>query len=146
MEFIKQSAMRVLSIDPGKTSGWALHETDGQVSAGQLPHFDMIETAWTQIPRCNVVVCESFIITTSTVKKTQETWSLRQIGAFEWMARRLGVPFVLQSPASAKTFSTDDKLHKMGWWIKGQDHGRDALRHLLLYAVTNKLIDLARLL
>jgi hypothetical protein len=43
----------------------------------------------------------------------------------------------LQSPGQAKAFSTDEKLRKLGWWVKGQDHARDALRHLLVWLVTH---------
>lgn len=38
-----------------------------------------------------------------------------------------------QAPANAKTVIKDERLKRQGLWIKGQQHSRDALRHLLLH-------------
>jgi hypothetical protein len=38
-----------------------------------------------------------------------------------------------QTPSLAKTTVTDKRLKKLGLWVPGRDHERDALRHLVLY-------------
>lgn len=40
---------------------------------------------------------------------------------------------VMQSPSNAKTTMTDDRLRRLGLWLPGQPHARDATRHLVLY-------------
>jgi hypothetical protein len=53
---------------------------------------------------------------------------------------------VMQSPSEAMSFATRDKLEKLGWWIPGKQHGQDAAKHLLKYAVDQGLIELQSLL
>ena len=92
------------------------------------------------------VVCESFIITNATLTKSRgENWSLESIGALRFLCTQHEVPFVLQTPARAKSFSTDEKLKRIGWHTAGKGHATDASRHLLLYAVSNGLLELGRL-
>jgi hypothetical protein len=81
------------------------------------------------------VVIEDFIITANTAAKSQAPWSLKQIGMAEYLAVKYGCPFTTQPPSAAKAFVTNDKLKAIGWYVRGQDHGRDALRHAVLYLV-----------
>lgn len=39
----------------------------------------------------------------------------------------------LQSSSDAKRTVTDERLKRWGFWVEGQPHARDALRHLLLF-------------
>ena len=44
--------------------------------------------------------------------------------------------FVRQTPAQAKSFGTDDKLRRLGWYTPTPGgHANDAARHLLAFAV-----------
>ena len=80
-----------------------------------------------------LVLCESIVITQQTIKKSSDVHaSLRQIGAIHHACRREGIDLVMQSPSEAKSFSTDNKLRACGLWIAGNDHARDANRHLVL--------------
>ncbi len=81
------------------------------------------------------VVIEDFIITANTAAKSQAPWSLRQIGVAEYLADKYGCPFTTQPPSAAKAFVSNDKLKGLGWYARGQDHGRDAQRHAVLYLV-----------
>jgi hypothetical protein len=38
-----------------------------------------------------------------------------------------------QSASDAKSVVTDDRLRALGLWIRGQQHARDACRHLALF-------------
>lgn len=136
---------KVLAVDPGKTTGWALAEFDTQATpvSGQddaMPFLELAE-AWAERngPGLTLVV-EKFTITAATLKKTRETDALDVIGALRWFSHRYNCPMVLQTPAEAKSFATDGRLRAVGLWVPGQDHARDACRHLLLHAVRNGLI------
>ena len=91
------------------------------------------------------IVCETYTITMETLRKSRQTTALELIGALRWFAIQHGIPFVLQSPAEAKGFGTDAKLEKIGWLKpKAQDHANDAARHLLVYCVKNKIVEVPR--
>jgi hypothetical protein len=52
-----------------------------------------------------------------------------------------------QSPAQGKTFATNAKLKKVGWYHQTPGgHANDALRHLLLYATKQGLVKAEELL
>lgn len=56
----------------------------------------------------------------------------------EWDAS-VGVQFKLQSASNAKGVFTDVRLKDAGGWIRGAEHARDAMRHVLLAARGNVL-------
>jgi hypothetical protein len=129
----------VLAVDPGLTTGWALW-VDGDVwtgqTAGQLAFAD---EAWGVLHQVRpVVVCEAYIITSETAKKSRQYEPLELIGTLRFLTHLLELEFELQTPTQAKRFSTDDKLKAAGWWVPGQGHGMDAARHLLRYMMTKR--------
>lgn len=143
--------MRVFAVDPGGTSGWACWR-DGEVTSGQLefdPFVDMFEQGLQHGWCINVIVAERFTISARTVKLSQQTTALEVIGYLRAMAHLEGIPFVLQTPADAKRFTQVDndahaRLDMLGWTqrpLAKHDHANDALRHLLLYLVKNRLIE-----
>lgn len=125
----------ILAIDPGGTTGIALTRGATALVKAETPGrdyaYDAIEAL---IHDADVVVCESYIITPATIKKSRQYDALYIIGATEYMARKSSTPFLLQPP-SAKQFASDGKLRMLGWWYAGSDHVRDALRHALVYSV-----------
>lgn len=149
--------MNIVAFDPGKMTGWATFSDNpdyvaatGEHRAGEMPWYEAIhwyETLCEDGAKFETVV-ESFIITAETLKKSRQHWSLESIGAMRYLHKRYAISggFHLQSPAEAKAFATNDKLKKMDWYTVGQDHARDASRHLLVFAVKNKLIPLDKLL
>ncbi len=140
--------MGILAVDPGKTTGYVLW-TDGERVEGELYGEAFLDRADELIEsgEVDVVVCERFIITAQTGKKTQAPWSLEQIGALRFLCRKHDVTFVLQSAADAKRFATEEKLNRAGWKRpKGDGHARDAQRHLLVYLVRKNLFDATVLL
>ena len=48
-----------------------------------------------------------------------------------WSEKLIGV--TVQSPSDAKSVVTDERLKALGLWIRGQQHARDACRHLALF-------------
>ena len=133
----------IIAVDPGKMTGLA-NLALGEFNSGQVPlgeYLINIDRALEQGMR-PTLVCEDFIYTTETAKKTRQTWSTEGIGVLRFLAQKYDLSFNLQSPASAKRFATDDKLKAMGWYNPSKGgHANDAARHLLVYCVGNKLID-----
>ena len=89
------------------------------------------------------IVCESFIINARTARVTQAPWSLEIIGCIRYLSQKFcGKDLVMQTPSEAKSFSSNDKLKKIGWFQRGTaGHDNDASRHLLLYAARQKILS-----
>lgn len=136
----------LFAVDPGLTTGATLVAVDGEwaqpLAVLEVSHASYGFLAELIIPtyRPHVVV-ENFIITSETAAKSQAPWSLGQIGLTEYLSAKYDCPFDTQLPKPAKAFATNDKLKAIGWYVKGQDHGRDALRHAMLYLVRQGWMD-----
>ena len=136
----------VIALDPGKTTGYAVwwqgceRPTGGQDESCQSVGERL--DCWLSVHEGDaVVVCERFIINVNTVGNSQAPWSLELIGVARYLAAKYHAQFVLQTPADAKTFMKDERLKKLGWYLKGKVHANDALRHLGLYVFTHKLMS-----
>ena len=155
--------MNVIAFDPGKATGVALfvpnirnhiqydeHESfqldNGFVGVSRFLTYGeggsvRLETKYLDgnndnaLYRFDAVVCESFSVRQGTHKMDQgafmDVWS--NIGAIRYAAFLAGVPFHLQSPAEAKSFGTNDKLHALSWYKGAPGHADDASRHLLTF-------------
>lgn len=134
----------IIGIDPGMTTGIALWQGGDDIPVGiELPMTQMYEWMRDTIGQSDErhqIACEAFIISERTLKATRQNWSLELIGALRWLAWKHGHHFVLQQPAAAKRFVDNDRLRRVGWYVRGGDHSNDAMRHLYLYAVSSKLI------
>lgn len=144
--------MIILAIDPGLASGVALLHVPEQGDPELLGSWEltpeetedavvkMIETYRDHDLR---VVVERYTITPETAKKSQQGWSLEQIGSIKFICRTNGLAApVLQTPANAKSFAPNPRLKALGLWHKGgHGHALDAIRHAVLYAVNNGYRD-----
>lgn len=127
----------ILAVDPGKCTGWATWTLDGPVTVSQaendvfLPFADaLMESLGDDL----VIVCEAYIISADTLRKSRQTWSLEVIGALRYLAHKHGCEFApLQRASDAKNVVPDDRLRDLGLYERGKEHGRDAARHLVLY-------------
>jgi hypothetical protein len=132
------SAHFVIAVDPGNVTGIALTLPGGGVTADECSPYAAVNLVETQQP--SVVVCESF-----TPRAGVRTWqpdALYTIGALRYICERDGIEFVLQSPADAKRFATNDKLATIGWrHPTSGGHAEDALRHLLLISIRRGWVD-----
>lgn len=147
---------RVLALDPGETTGWSVWDSHDNsthyelVRAGQLPTWD--KEAKPQTNKCIVpcvrnfrqfldevkpdeVVMESYRV--YEWKAENHSWSdvptLRIIGSFETWLHNANIPYFFQTAQVAKQFVTDERLQEWGFWLKGQRHARDSMRHGLYY-------------
>ena len=131
----------VIAFDPGGTTGVAVyhHGLDAvrsfQIEGGREGFWEWARNHG--ITHGGPVVCEDYIINAGTASKSQQTDPLRIAGYLEGLCRMAGTEFVLQTPAQAKRFASDDKLKHLGWWNPTTGgHANDAARHLLTYMVT----------
>lgn len=131
----------VIAFDPGKTTGWA-RLSNARFESGQLPWYDALHFVYETLLQGAqmTIICEDFIYTSNTATKTRQTWSTEGVGVLRFLCQRYDQEFVLQTPSGAKSFATNDKLRKLGWYTAGQDHANDAARHLLVYSVGNGLV------
>jgi hypothetical protein len=132
----------ILAVDPGGVTGiaWAIETPAGwQVDGGEVPggrfgFYDFFDHAVEAGRNIKAIVCEDFIVTAATAKKTQQPDAMRVIGYLEAWARKHGVRLKLQTPSQAKSFSTNAKLKHFGWYQSSTGgHRNDAMRHLLRY-------------
>lgn len=129
--------MMIIAADPGNMTGWAsiaLGDTwsADEVNAGQLPSDEFCDWMFTAVSLVDLVIYETFTITSQTTRKSPQPIPIEVIGVMKFLARRSGTRIESQSPGSAKQFVTDAQLRKLGLWKPGQDHARDAIRHLVL--------------
>lgn len=141
----------VIAADPGKITGYAFWNGGlDLLESGQMPLFDFLQMADGRITLVSrpTIVCERFTVTQRTVTKAGDAhWAMQGIGVLQYFAFARGCDFVLQSPAEAKSFATDDKLKAIGWYKHTTGgHRNDATRHLLTYLVRNKLVPASALL
>jgi hypothetical protein len=143
----------VIAFDPGLMTGWAYTDTTG-FHAGEGMWYGVMLRAeeWiTTIARIRasstpLIVCEDYRITNQTPKKTQQHYSLEQIGILRYLCMKHELSYEVVAASDAKTFATNDKLHKAGFWNVGsQGHANDAARHLLTALVRHHMIDPALL-
>ncbi len=133
----------IIAVDPGKITGLATWSA-GQMSSWQEPTWYAVDRVWAALGSTmpvDVIVCESYTVTASTLRKTRQYEALESIGALRWMSNRHGVEFVLQAPADAKRFAEApryEKLRNIGWHVPTPGgHANDAAAHLLLYLARN---------
>lgn len=138
--------MTIIAVDPGKTTGlaWTLdhHVSSPVAQQADVEHFyEWIGRAPVTLPVTFVV--ERFDVGAGTIRKSRgEYWSLKLIGLIEFICWKNGYELVMQQAVAAKRLITDERLKLLGWWVPGQDHARDALRHLALYLVHHELLEL----
>jgi hypothetical protein len=130
----------LLAVDPGGTVGWAMLDFDPtvpvdltQVHGGQTPHLEFLDWCRDAIAPGWVVAMEKFFITSNTASLSTEGThkTLDTIGTVKSLCRWAGAGFVFQTANEAKRFVPDAQLKRLGLWLPGADHARDAVRHLV---------------
>lgn len=145
--------MIVIAIDPGKVCGWAVWndgqrgENYGLKQSGQAEAFEVQEWLESTIPLHQPfglhVVVERFVID-ETTPGADAHWAMYPLGAISYWCAKHEVPLTFQSAGDVKDFATDDKLRNLGWHhstVGG--HENDALRHLVVFLVKHRRLDLS---
>lgn len=132
----------LVAIDPGELSGYAVVdlETKEVIYSGELSESevcDEVDYLLDHAVEDITIVMEKFTINAATHKKSPQPTAMYIIGAVRYLYRKYtGKTVILQTPADAKSFSTNDKLKAVGFWHKGgEGHANDAFRHALVYMV-----------
>lgn len=130
----------LLALDPGETTGWSIFQDQKLLASGQAvtkpieTGYDWLHKTFEQF-RPTQVVFESYRV--YSWKAQSHTFSdlhtSQFIGAIQVVCHQYQVPFFQQTAQIAKQFSTDEKLKLWGFYIKGQKHARDSLRHATYY-------------
>lgn len=127
---------RILALDPGHTTGWALFEGCDLEASGQLDTSDIAKAVkafeFLMDDNPDVVVLEDYRIYKWRQKQHvgSDMLTTRVIGCIETVAIQHFVNTIIKQPAHvAKGFCTDAKLKDWGYYHTGQRHARDAIRH-----------------
>jgi len=134
----------LLTFDPGETTGYCFFKVDGDsvdmVEHGQLPTNPVEKGAELIIQlierlQPTIVVYEEYKV--YDWKSASHSWSNlhtpQLIGCIKFMCSQKKIPIFHHMAQQAKIFCTDEKLVSWGFYIKGQKHARDSIRHALLY-------------
>jgi hypothetical protein len=142
--------MLIIGIDPGGTTGAVLIRpaTDNIDVLTNMHLSGLHVTQWVEAELAShpdedyAVVVEQFTISprTLTGSRAGSMEALYTVGSVRYVCFRSKTPVVLQTPAAAKNALNDEVLKELGLWhtVSGP-HERDALRHALLYARTQKV-------
>ena len=143
---------RLISLDPGGTTGYAIWDNSQLVECGQLPTHTVKGAVpfleeWFDIKckhhrDCLAIMEEYRVYSWKTDDHAQSTMhTSRLIGALEsaFIRRRIG--YVTQGAGTAKPFATDAKLKAWDFWQKGERHARDAIRHGVYFLCQGRPYD-----
>lgn len=119
----------IVSLDPGKTTGYAYQNTVGAFGFGELQQDSIWDTLTTLEP--DLLIVESFQFRQARSKVNLVPNEI--IGVVKEWARQNNVDIIWQTPSQAKHFFDDARLREGNLWAVGLPHARDATRHLLYY-------------
>lgn len=150
------SDLRLLAVDPGRTTGVAggvvrlrsdSLARDVLVAAheeGRLWTDEISGTATEQAAeivalvarsRSTLLVIEDFALRS----RNADLAPVEILSALDALRARDGLPAAeRQMPSAAKSYLTNERMRDWGLWVVGSPHERDALRHLAL-AVSRKI-------
>lgn len=121
--------LKFVGLDPGVTTGYSLGIlTEGILYVSYEQEKFSHRELWDFLVEVEPshVVCESFEYRNNRHRDNLELYSLELIGVVKLFCEP-----TMQNAAKGKGFYSDEKLKKMGLYVPGLNHGRDAVRHLL---------------
>ena len=153
---------RMITFDPGQTTGWSQWDNSKLTDCGQLKTFPVRgNVRWFRdwlneklasrnphrIPEFveqdkNLCVFEEYRIYGHMTDEHAHSnvHTLRWIGVIEALLDLRDIPQVTQGAGIAKKFATDEKLKDWGMWQRGERHARDAIRHGVYFLCHGKPI------
>lgn len=125
--------MRILAIDPGGTTGYAVLEDGKPTHMGQIDSSDILR--WiNSLTKPDVLILENYRVRPGH-KRWDETQPSQLIGAFKLKAAEWGIEPVMQEPA-IKPVGYGWMRAKFG--ITDKNHMLDALAHSIYYYYKNR--------
>jgi hypothetical protein len=128
--------MRVIAIDPGRCSGYCYAAFDqGELYFVPFQMVDDVEELWNRLRKFDPkhIVCESFEFR-GAARRGLDLFPVQLIGVVRLYEALRGTPVYLQPASVGKGYFSDPTLKKLGLYKRGNEHGRDASRHLLQWA------------
>lgn len=129
--------IKILSLDPGVTTGYSLAVYNGstepfRITCDQMKMSHRVLMQLLQEWKPKFLISESFEFRQK-VREGLELYSRELIGMMHYYASmNPDCTFSLQTAAKGKGhFGDDNKLKRLDVYVPGRDHGRDAVRHLL---------------
>lgn len=134
-----------LALDPGKTTGVGYRAADGELRGLQWPGEDIeaVLEGMHAVYGLDEVVIESFMSRPGGAAVSLS--APVTIGRIIAWCEAHEVRYVMQTPAAAKRLVTNDRLRAFGGWVRGFEHARDALRHVLYREHKLGIIDVKAL-
>mgnify|MGYP003812934245 CR=1 FL=1 len=138
---------RLLCLDPGETTGWAVFEDAKLTASGQAT---TAASGWHEIDRLfsdiqpTMVVYENYRVYAHKLERhsNSEVYTLRLVGVIEYLCEvKHGILYYNQMASQAKGFVTDDKLKQWGMYQIGHRHARDAIRHGCYFLLFDKALS-----
>ena len=141
---------RLIGVDPGLATGVCSLCLDDNNEIQYVEHLELdpmgyghyieqVYKDWRTTGNRPIVVCESFIITAATAKKSPQPYSLELIGVTKFFCAKADIKLVFQTPAQAKRLATDEILKAAGIHKPSKGgHQNDAARHCCYYLMTEK--------
>ncbi len=129
---------KLLCLDPGKTTGWALFEKGVLTASGQLEDcYDDVNVNVIPLVRLvedikpDFILYEDYKVYSNKLSSHayNPVFTVRLLGVIETHAQVHNIPTHKQMATTAKNFVTNDKLKQWGMYQRGQKHARDAVRH-----------------
>lgn len=91
---------RILGVDPGHTTGWAILNEDGHLEDYGQVHLKRLNEFLDGLSNIGVFVMENFKIRPGVNFSWSEMDTIQILGMFKYRAHQLGAEVVLQEPAS----------------------------------------------
>jgi len=161
-KFIKNPFQgRLITFDPGETTGWSIWDKQQLIDCGQLATFPVVDCVhmlhqWIEAKSTDFVTMgkSGMLATEAQVKVVIEEYRVyawktddhahsdihtaRLIGCLETLLTLRGIRYQMTGAGLAKGFATDEKLKAWNLYRPGQRHARDAIRHGCYFYCTGK--------
>lgn len=131
-----------IAFDPGQTTGIAWRTIEGHLHSTQWPGESIVvilDGFHTDTWRIDEIVVENFRSRPGPAINLSASETIGRI--YAW-ADAVGVPVIRQDASPVKRVVTKDRLRAAGGWKRGEEHARDATRHLLYREDKLGLIDI----
>lgn len=134
--------LRILSIDPGGTNGLIVARLPEHAPLEVVDHRqikDLMEFSGfvaDTLSCIDLAICERFI-PQNTAFVADAPAACEPIGIVKLLTYIYRVPLELPAP-QARLAVTDQALKYSGYWIRGQEHARQALRHVLAHVMKER--------
>ena len=126
--------MKVLAVDPGRVTGYAYGAfSEGHLYFAPYQQLDDVEEFWDRIDRYKPshLVVEDFQFRKGAARGGLDLFPMALIGVAQLYSIKRNIGLTMQQPAQGKGYYTDVMLKRLGLYLRGTEHGRDATRHLL---------------